>query len=86
MRHSFRNISYLIFAFVLVFYGLPRLPLLADKAEAVLFSIVWLGFALLIIGANLYQIISEREERNAAPPFVLPQRERTKKRTQHDYE
>ncbi|GED13901.1 hypothetical protein [Aneurinibacillus migulanus] len=86
MGHSFRNISYLIFAFVLVFYGLPRLPLLVDQTEAVLFSAVWLGFALLIIGANLYQIIGEREERNVASPFTLPQRERTKKRTQYDYE
>lgn len=74
MRHPIRSISYLIIAFFIVLYGLPRLPLLHGHSTAVTFSIVWLGFALLIIGANLYQIIQLRERRDTGtPPAAMPE-------------
>jgi hypothetical protein len=86
MGHPFRSIGYLIFAFLLVLYGLPRLPFLAEKNEAVVFSAIWIGFALLIIGVHLYQIIREREGQDTVSSLVAPQREQAKKRTQFDYE
>jgi hypothetical protein len=86
MGRSFRSISYLIFAFLLVLYGLPRLPFMAGKTDAVVFSAAWISFALLIIGTHLYQIIGERQEEDTPPPLVVLQDEQTRKRTQSDYE
>ncbi|MFT9848322.1 hypothetical protein [Aneurinibacillus sp. REN35] len=85
MRRPFRNISYLIFAFLLVLYGLPRLPILSAHTDAFVFSAVWLAFALLIIGALLYQIIGAREEGDTAPPQI-EERERQRERTRADFE
>lgn len=86
MGHSFRSISYLILAFLLVLYALPRLPLLSGKTEAVTFSVIWLGFALLIIGAQLYQIIGDRSEQETLSPLAIREDEQEKKRTQSNYE
>ncbi|MBN6187998.1 hypothetical protein JQN58_14075 [Aneurinibacillus sp. BA2021] len=84
MRRPFRSISYLIFVFLLVLYGLPRLPFFSNHTEAFVFSAVWLAFALLIIGALLYQVIGAREE--GEPPRQVGERERHEERTQADYE
>lgn len=71
MGQLIRSISYLIIAFFIVLYGLPRLPLLHVHSTAFTFSIIWLGFALLIIGAHLYQIIHLRERRDSGTPPVV---------------
>ncbi|MED0676237.1 hypothetical protein [Aneurinibacillus thermoaerophilus] len=86
MRNDFRHIIYLIFAFLLVLYSLPRLPLLRSQTEAVLFSVIWLAFALLIIGSQLYQIIDGWAKAEQSPLLAMTQDEQKVGRTQPDYE
>ncbi|WP_035099615.1 hypothetical protein [Aneurinibacillus terranovensis] len=59
MNTTFRYSSYLILTLLLVLYGLPRLPLLAQNPLAIAFSAVWLGFALLGIAAIIYQLLNK---------------------------
>jgi hypothetical protein len=74
MKQTFRSVSYLIVAFLLVLYGLPRLPIVKGETEAV-FSFLWLGFALLIIGAHIYQLISEKSEPGRSSPHLSSREE-----------
>ena len=80
MGQLIRSISYLIIAFFIVLYGLPRLPLLHGHSTALIFSMIWLGFALLIIGANLYQIIQLRERRDVGVPPAATLAEQVRER------
>lgn len=49
----------------LLFYALPRLPQATWSLEGA-FTIAWLSFSVLIIGANLYQLIGVDKERQAS--------------------
>lgn len=54
---KFRAISCLVFALCLIFYAVPRLPVQGISQLATGFSLVWIAFALLVIGSNLYFVI-----------------------------
>lgn len=62
MGKTLRYGSFLLTTLLLVFYALPRLPLLAQSPTAVIFSLVWLGFSFMIMGANLYQLLGKSNE------------------------
>ncbi|OEG00068.1 hypothetical protein BHF71_06375 [Vulcanibacillus modesticaldus] len=61
-----KNIIYLIFALATVFYAILRIPILSYEVEARLFSIIWLFFALLVIGAQLERLLDydEKKQKN----------------------
>lgn len=59
----FKSILYLILSLTVVFYALPRIPLIHTQFEAQLFSGIWLVFALLILGAHLDQLLGLDEEK-----------------------
>lgn len=54
MIRSFFN---LIIALAIVFYALPLVPFFSQNSLASLFSMVWVTFALIIIGAHLNSLI-----------------------------
>ena len=59
-----KSIIYLILALATVFYALPKLNFTSGDLEVKLFSIFWIIFALLIIGAQLdYLLILDEDKR-----------------------
>ncbi|MGD9677596.1 MAG: hypothetical protein AB7V16_04390 [Vulcanibacillus sp.] len=52
-----RSFIYLIIALACIFYALPLIPFYNQDSLVTLFSAVWVGFALIIIGAHLNNII-----------------------------
>lgn len=54
---KFRALSCFVFALCLVFYAVPRLPLNGVSQLATGFSVIWLGFAMLVIGSNLLHVV-----------------------------
>jgi len=52
-----RSFIYLIIALACIFYALPLIPFYNQNSLATLFSAVWAGFALIIIGAHLNNLI-----------------------------
>jgi len=59
----FKSIVYFILSLALLFYGVPRIPMFDADDKGLLFSAVWLFFALLIVGAHLDQLIGLDEEK-----------------------
>lgn len=59
-----RGIIYLILSLAIIFYGLPRLEVFSDIQGFQVFSIAWIVFALLVVGAHLdYLLILDEEKR-----------------------
>ncbi|HJV44952.1 MAG TPA: hypothetical protein VJ824_04410 [Bacillota bacterium] len=56
---KFRALSCFVFALCLVFYAVPRLPFQGISQLATGFSFIWLAFAILVIGSNLFYVIGE---------------------------
>jgi len=52
-----KSLIYFIVSLATMFYALPRIPLLGYNNGAFIFSIVWLLFGLLVVGAHLDQMI-----------------------------
>lgn len=52
-----RSFFYLIITLASVFYALPLIPFSSNDLVARLFSIVWIIFALLLIGVHLNILI-----------------------------
>jgi hypothetical protein len=61
-RDARKAFIYLAIGLVMLFYAVPRLPDVTFSEEGV-FTIVWLLFALLTVGANLYVLIGVDKER-----------------------
>jgi predicted membrane protein len=67
-KQSFRSFVYMGLGLAMLFYAIPQLPGLSWSAAGV-FSVVWLLFAILIIGANLYYLIGVDKERKRREQF-----------------
>lgn len=62
-RQATKAFLYLLIGFAMLIYAIPRLPDVTFSEEG-LFTVVWLLFALLSIGANLYTLIgADRDHR-----------------------
>lgn len=59
---DFSNLLYLIMAVGMLMYAIPRLEVGNGFTLPTVFSIVWILFALLIIGAQLHYILGVDEE------------------------
>ncbi|WP_010272089.1 hypothetical protein [Paenibacillus senegalensis] len=59
---DFSNLLYLSMALGMLMYAIPRLEVGNGFTLPTVFSIVWIGFALLIIGAQLHYILGVDEE------------------------
>jgi TRAP-type mannitol/chloroaromatic compound transport system permease small subunit len=58
-----KSIGSIIMGIAMVVYAVPKLPAFSLSAAG-FFTLVWLLFALLVIGANLYYLIGvDRESR-----------------------
>lgn len=65
-NHKVRSIGYIVMAIAMVLYAVPKLPAFTFSAAG-FFTLVWLAFALLVIGSNLYYLIgADREARQEA--------------------
>ncbi len=56
------NAIYLILALAMVLIAIPRLELGAGGTLSTVFGLIWIGFALLVIAANLYTLLGVDEE------------------------
>lgn len=66
-------------ALILFWIALPRLPLYGTSTQ-VGFSLLWLSFCLLVIGANLYSLLRlGRGETLDKPALTKQQREAAKR-------
>ncbi|PWK13862.1 hypothetical protein [Tumebacillus permanentifrigoris] len=61
-KHTMRAFVYLTVGLAMLFYALPRVPDVTMDIRGV-FTISWLAFAMLFIGANLYYLIGVDKER-----------------------
>lgn len=52
-----KYLVYLVLAFATVFFALPRIPIFSQDLASQIFSIVWMFFALLVIGSYLDRLI-----------------------------
>lgn len=57
-----RSLFYLLFALMLLIYGLPRFDVGAIENMSYGFAILWTAFAVVIIGAHLYDILEVNRE------------------------
>ncbi|MBO8171890.1 MAG: hypothetical protein H0Z33_08365 [Bacillaceae bacterium] len=61
-----RALTCFMIGLTLLFYAVPRLPFQGIGDQATGFSLIWLLFALLVVGANLHYALGvEYEEQRA---------------------
>lgn len=53
---------YMALALMMVLIAIPRLELGGGWTLSTVFALVWIGFALLVIAANLYTLLGVNEE------------------------
>jgi hypothetical protein len=75
MMKRFRSYFYLMIACTLLLYGMPRFHLHGFTSLAEGFALIWTCFALLVIGAHLYDIMVAG---NDAAHHVEPNRQKQK--------
>ncbi|KEO82080.1 hypothetical protein [Tumebacillus flagellatus] len=61
-KQTMRAFVYLTVGLAMLFYALPRVPDVTMDLHGA-FTICWLAFAMLCIGANLYHLIGVDKER-----------------------
>lgn len=59
----FKRLIYLIISLSIVFYALPRINFFSNNSEELIFSTAWIVFALIVIGAQLQQLLIIDEDR-----------------------
>lgn len=59
----FKRLVYLIISLSIVFYALPRINFFSDNLNELIFSSAWMVFALIVIGAQLLQLLIIDEDR-----------------------
>ena len=52
-----KSIIYFIIALATTFYAIPRIPLIGNHTVEILYSVSWLAFALLILGAHVDRLL-----------------------------
>lgn len=58
-----RRLTMFVFSLAILFYAVPRLPLVSEASLASSFSFVWLGFAFLVIAAHFRSVLDvDRDE------------------------
>lgn len=76
----FKRLIYLIISLSIVFYALPRINFFSNNLNELIFSIAWIVFALIVIGAQLQQLLiideDRRRERYIYQRTTLWERER----------
>ncbi|WP_339060141.1 hypothetical protein [Tepidibacillus marianensis] len=58
-----KTIIYFIISLAILFYAIPRIPLLHADSIAQVFAFTWVFFALLVVGAHLDQLLFLDEEK-----------------------
>ncbi|MGZ4032765.1 MAG: hypothetical protein ACXVDJ_09510 [Tumebacillaceae bacterium] len=80
-EHTIRAFIYLTLGLAMLFFALPRLPHVTASVEGA-FTVSWLLFAMLIVGANLYYLVGAdrdnqaRRKRNAILQWKLREAQR----------
>ncbi|GAB7388653.1 hypothetical protein BSNK01_24910 [Bacillaceae bacterium] len=93
-RKKLRALSCFILALALLFYAVPRVPLAGESPLATGFSVLWLSFALLVVGANLHHALGldyeeqleRRKRRWQRQRSMLPARRRRPGRISVDWQ
>jgi hypothetical protein len=62
MAGTIRNFIYLAVAIAMVLYALPRIEFGQSWTFSTVFGIVWLGFAFIVISAQLYLLFGVKEQ------------------------
>ncbi len=68
-----RSLFYLLFTLILLVYGLPRFDIGEIEKMSHGFSLIWTAFAVLIIGAHLYELLGVKREREQSETAKLRQ-------------
>jgi hypothetical protein len=58
-----KSIMYVGLALGMLFYAVPRLDIKAGLSLPTVFGVVWILFALVIIGAHLHELIGVDEQK-----------------------
>lgn len=56
------NVAYMAVALGLITIGVTQLEMNPDSTIVTVFTLVWLAFALLVVAANLHEILGVDEE------------------------
>ncbi|MFC5451963.1 hypothetical protein [Paenibacillus aestuarii] len=60
---GFRNVVFMSMALGMLFYSVPQLEFREGWSLEMIFSIVWIGMALLVVAAHLHHILGVDEEK-----------------------
>lgn len=63
LLRKMRHIAYMAAALGMLLYALPRLDFTGAWDAATVFGLVWCAFALIVIAANLNEVLFINEER-----------------------
>lgn len=74
------RILYILFAGAIVYFALPRLDFSSSSSLESLFSLIWLIFALCVIGGNMTGLIYAPKKRSAKRAAVRKYQTKTKQR------
>ncbi|PLR68403.1 MULTISPECIES: hypothetical protein [Bacillaceae] len=74
------RILYILLAGVAVYFAVPRLDFSSSSSLESLFSLIWLLFALLVIGGNLVGIIYAPKKRITRHAALQKMSAKTKQR------
>ncbi|WP_018132004.1 hypothetical protein [Effusibacillus pohliae] len=67
-KQALRSFVYMGLGLAMLFYAIPQLPKLSWSLAGA-FSVVWLLFGVLAVGANLYYLIGVDKERKRREQF-----------------
>ncbi|BCJ88014.1 hypothetical protein [Effusibacillus dendaii] len=67
-NQSLRSFVYMGLGLAILFYAIPQLPKFSWTLAG-LFSVIWLLFGILVVGANLYYLIGVDKERRRRQEF-----------------
>ncbi|UOF92655.1 hypothetical protein LSG31_11110 [Fodinisporobacter ferrooxydans] len=82
--YPLKSVLYVILGLAMVLYAIPKLPAISLSVSGI-FTVVWLLFSFLFIGANLYYVYGvDKEAKHEAEPAQRSQTEHQRKLLMHE--
>lgn len=54
---KWKNLIFIVLAFIMLLIAIPQFAAEKSSTQAIVFSVIWVFFALLVIAAHLHQLL-----------------------------